>query len=88
MKAVVYSGPNCVWCDRVMQALDATHLEVEKKMISDKGVMDEINEIMGKPIRTVPQVVIGGNHIGGYADVEEFLKNYFGEDHDHQGILS
>ena len=88
MKSVVYSGPNCVWCDRVMQALDATHLEVEKKMISDKGVMDEINEIMGKPIRTVPQVVIDGKHIGGYADVEEFLKNYFGEGHDHQGILS
>ena len=88
MKAVVYSGENCVWCDRVMKALDATHLEVEKKMVTDKEVMDEINEIMEEPIRTVPQVVIDGNHIGGYTEVERFLNNYFGKGHDHQGILS
>ena len=47
MKAVVYSGQNCVWCDRVMQVLNATHLEVEKKMITDDGVIEEINEIVG-----------------------------------------
>ena len=82
MKAVVYSGPKCVWCDRVMQALNATHLEVEKKMITDDGVIEEINEIIGKPIRTVPQVVIGGKHIGGYADVEKFLENYLEGDHE------
>ena len=82
MKAVVYSGPKCVWCDRVIKALDATHLEVEKKMVTDEGVMDEINEIMEKPIRTVPQVVIGGKYIGGYADVEKFLENYLEGGHD------
>ena len=82
MKAVVYSGPKCVWCDRVMQALNATHLEVEKKMITDDGVIEEINEIMCKPIRTVPQVVIGGKHIGVYADVEKFLENYLEGDHE------
>ena len=38
MKAVVYSGLNCVWCDRVFEALKATHIEVEKKMITDEGV--------------------------------------------------
>lgn len=81
MKAVVYSGPKCVWCDRVIKALDATHLEVEKKMVTDEGVMDEINEIMEKPIRTVPQVVIDGKHIGGYTEVDIFLKNHFGEGH-------
>ena len=29
----------------------------------------------------VPQVVIGGKHIGGYADVEKFLKNYLEGDY-------
>ena len=47
MKAVVYSGLNCVWCDRVFKALEATHIEVEKKLITDEGVKKEINEISG-----------------------------------------
>ena len=83
MKAVVYSGPKCVWCDRVLLALESTHIEVEKKMVTDKAAVDEINEIMGKPIRTVPQVVIDGKHIGGYNEVEKFLSDYQESGNDH-----
>ena len=75
MKAVVYSGLNCVWCDRVFKALEATHIEVEKKMITDEGVKKEINEILGKKIKSVPQVTIDGKLLGGYTEVERFLRS-------------
>ena len=75
MKAVVYSGLNCVWCDRVFKALEATHIKVEKKMITDEGVKKEINKILGKKIKTVPQVTIDGKLLGGYTEVERFLRS-------------
>ncbi len=75
MKAVVYSGLNCVWCDRVFKALEATHIEVEKKMITDEGVKEEYYKLLGKKIKTVPQVIIDGKLLGGYTEVERFLRN-------------
>ena len=75
MKAVVYSGLNCVWCDRVFKALEATHIEVEKKMITDEGVKEEYKKILGKKIKTVPQVIIDGKLLGGYTEVERFLRS-------------
>ena len=75
MKAVVYSGLNCVWCDRVFKAIEATHIEVEKKMITDEGVKEEYKKILGKKIKTVPQVIIDGKLLGGYTEVERFLRS-------------
>ena len=75
MKAVVYSGLNCVWCDRVFKALEATHIEVEKKMITDEGVKEEFKKIFGKKIKSVPQVIIDGKLLGGYTEVERFLRS-------------
>ena len=75
MKAVVYSGLNCVWCDRVFKALEATHIEVEKKMITDEGVKEEYYKLLGKKIKTVPQVIIDGKLLGGYTEVERFLRS-------------
>ena len=75
MKAVVYSGLNCVWCDRVFKALEATHIEVEKKMITDEGVKEEFKKIFRKKIKSVPQVIIDGKLLGGYTEVERFLRS-------------
>ena len=75
MKAVVYSGLNCVWCDRVFKALEATDIEVEKKMITDEGVKEEYKKILWKKIKTVPQVIIDGKLLGGYTEVERFLRS-------------
>jgi glutaredoxin len=44
-------------------------------MITDEGVKEEYKKILGKKIKTVPQVTIDGKLLGGYTEVERFLRS-------------
>ena len=72
--ATVYSGPRCTWCDRVKVLLMEHDYEIEEKSIVDKGLIEEFQNKFNQTLRTVPQVVIDGDLIGGFAETENFLK--------------
>ena len=72
--ATVYSGPRCTWCDRVKVLLQENGYEIEEKSIVDKGLIEEFQNKFNQTLRTVPQVVIDGDLIGGFAETENFLK--------------
>ena len=72
--ATVYSGPRCSWCDRVKVLLMENDYEIEEKSITDGGVMEEFRNKFTQTLRTVPQVVIDGDLVGGFAETELFLK--------------
>ena len=72
--ATVYSGPRCSWCDRVKVLLMENDYEIEEKSITDGGVMEEFQNKFTQTLRTVPQVVIDGDLVGGFAETELFLK--------------
>ena len=58
-----YSGPKNIFKDRVFFDTEKTIDIIEK----DMNFVD-LQEIVGKPVRTVPQIFIGEQHIGGYTD--------------------
>ena len=68
--ATVYTGPRCVWCDRVKTLLKDNDYEVTEKSITDGGVMEEFQNKFTRTLRTVPQVVIGDELIGGFQETE------------------
>ena len=72
--ATVYTGPRCVWCDRVKTLLKDNDYEVTEKSITDKGLIEEFQNKFSQTLRTVPQVVIDDKLIGGFAETEDFLK--------------
>ena len=72
--ATVYTGPRCVWCDRVKTLLKDNGYEVTEKSIVDRGLIEEFQNKFNQTLRTVPQVVIDGDLIGGFAETENFLK--------------
>ena len=41
--------------------------------VSEPENLDEMLKIAGEDAKTVPQVVIDGEHIGGYTETERFL---------------
>ena len=74
MEAKMYSTPRCGWCDRVTKMLDENEIEVEKIDVSEsKENLKLMKKVAGKTTTTVPQVVIDGNFVGGYTEVERFI---------------
>ena len=74
MEAKMYSTPRCSWCDRVVKMLEEHGVIVEKIDVSgDKTLLKEMQKAAGKKVTTVPQVIIDGNFIGGYTEVERFI---------------
>ena len=72
--ATVYSGPRCTWCDRVKVLLQENGYEIQEKSIVDKGLIEEFQNKFNQTLRTVPQVVIDDNLIGGFAETESYIK--------------
>ena len=73
LKATVYTGLACTWCDRVKSLLKDNDYEVKDIMIN-ANIIEELNEKYDKKIRTVPQVIIEDELIGGYHEVEAHMK--------------
>ena len=73
MKATVYTGLACTWCERVKVLLKDNGYEVEEIMVN-KDILKELEIKSGEIIRTVPQVIIDDIFIGGYHEVEVLMK--------------
>jgi len=72
MKATVYTGLACIWCERVKTLLKDNGYEIEEIMVN-KDILKELEIKSGEIIRTVPQVVIDNVLVGGYNETEELM---------------
>ena len=85
MTIVIYSKPNCVYCDKSKALVKGLGMTYEEKMFGkDFKSPEELYEAVGKQVRTMPQIKIDDVFIGGYNQLVEFLAdkglvNYKGE---------
>ena len=75
MFAIVYGSKMCNFCTLVVNALEKEGATVEKKDVSEPNILLEMREAAGENARTVPQVVIDGKYIGGYTEVDRYLRS-------------
>ena len=73
MKATVYTGPTCTWCDRVKVLLKDNDYTIEEIQVNE-AILEDLQTKFNKVIRTVPQVIIDDIFIGGYHEVEVLMK--------------
>jgi glutaredoxin len=73
MKAIVYTGLACSWCERVKALLKDNDYEIEEITVNPT-IMEELQTKYDKVIRTVPQVIIDDALIGGYGEVESLMR--------------
>lgn len=68
-KVVVYTAPACGYCVRAKQLLNSRGIAFEEVFISwdDEAAWIEMEKKSG--MKTVPQIYIGGQLIGGYTDL-------------------
>ncbi len=67
-EVIVYSSNHCPYCVRAKQLLDSKQVTyTEIKIDEDPSKRNEMLELTKR--RTVPQIIINGNAIGGFDDL-------------------
>ena len=73
MKAVVWSKYHCPYCDKAKALLKMRGVEFEERKIGDGYTKEELLEAVPNA-RTVPQIFIDDQLIGGYIELEKYFK--------------
>lgn len=74
MKAVVWSKYNCTFCDQAKSLLDRYEIEFEERKIGDGWTKEELLEAVPNA-RTVPQIFLDDQYVGGFEQLRERLNN-------------
>lgn len=72
MKAVVWSKYNCPYCDQAKALLKQKDIEYEERKIGDGYTKEDLLEEI-PTARTVPQILINGELIGGFNELKNYL---------------
>ena len=75
MRATVWSKDQCPYCVRAKDLLRTQGIEYEERNIS-QGVWSKEQLMEAVPhARTLPQIILDGNLIGGYDQLQKHLKS-------------
>lgn len=72
MKAIVWSKYNCPYCDQAKALLKMKGIEFEEKKIGDGYTKEELLEAV-PTARTVPQIFLDEQLIGGFTELKQHL---------------
>jgi len=73
MKIVVFSKNNCIYCNKAKQLLKNLRLDYTEKKLEEYLSVDEMLKDIGKKVRTMPQIKIDDNLVGGYNQLVEYF---------------
>lgn len=72
-KAIVWSKPMCPYCDMAKSLLKQKEIEYEERKIGEGWSKEQLLEAMPN-VRSVPQIILDDNHIGGYQELKAFFE--------------
>jgi len=72
MKAVIWSKPACPYCDKAKSLMKMKGVEYEEKNIADGHKIQDLLALVPNA-KTMPQIWLDGEHIGGYFELEKKL---------------
>ena len=68
-EVIVYSTEYCPYCVHAKQLLDSLKVPYQEiRVDNDSQLREQMIQISGR--RTVPQIFIGGRHVGGFDDLK------------------
>ena len=73
MKVEIYTKDHCIWCDRAKGLLNAHSIDFEEFDLSNYEERVQFYEKLGDNVKTVPQVFINDQRVGGYQDLRAWL---------------
>jgi glutaredoxin len=73
MKAIVWSKHHCPYCDQAKALLTQKGIEFEERKVGDGYTREDLLEAVPNA-RTVPQIFLDGNLIGGFTELKKHLQ--------------
>ena len=73
MKVLIYTRDNCIWCDRAKNLLKINNLDYEEIDLSDDVLRENFYKKFNNSIKTMPQIFIDNNRIGGFEALVDYL---------------
>ena len=73
MKAIIWSKYHCPYCDQAKALLTQKGIQFEERKIGDGYTKEELLEAVPNA-RTVPQIFVDEQLIGGFTDLQTFLE--------------
>ena len=73
MTAIVWSKDNCPYCDQAKALLKQKGIEIQERKIGHGYTREDLLEAVPNA-RTVPQIFLDGNLIGGFTELKTFLE--------------
>jgi glutaredoxin 3 len=77
MNAIVWSKYNCPYCDQAKALLTQRGIKYEERKIGDGYTREELLEAVPNA-RTVPQIFINNQLIGGFTELRQHLEETAG----------
>lgn len=72
----LYTKDNCPWCDRAKQLMKEKGFTYTELIYNTDYTREDLQKKLPNINRlTVPQIFINNEHIGGYENLVEFLKD-------------
>jgi glutaredoxin 3 len=72
MKAIIWSKYHCTFCDQAKALLTQKGIPFEERKIGDGYSREELLEAVPNA-RTVPQIFLNEEYIGGYTELKQKL---------------
>jgi glutaredoxin 3 len=77
MKAIVWSKHNCPYCDQAKALLTQRNIAYEERKIGDGYTREDLLESVPNA-RTVPQIFINNQLVGGFTELKTYLEQTAG----------
>ena len=74
MKAIVWSKDSCAYCVQAKQLLESKGIEFEERKIGKDWTKEQLLEAV-PTARTVPQIFLDEQYVGGYQELRQKLNN-------------
>ena len=71
---IIYGSPNCTWCTRALKLCEDYDVSTAYLDINEGRNRDIFKDLF-PTATTVPQIIVDGEHIGGYAELQRHLSS-------------
>jgi glutaredoxin len=74
INVVLYSKPNCSFCNKAKNLLNFHNISYDEKILDIDFTREYILSLYSQA-KTFPVVVIDGVYIGGFIELQEYIRN-------------
>ena len=77
MTAIVWSKDNCTFCDQAKALLEQRNIAYEEKKIGHGYTREDLLQAVPSA-RTVPQIFVNKNYVGGFTELRKYIEETAG----------